>query len=275
MRAAKVSVVFLCLAFASVGLLASGLFVSGCSSKTPAFEGIVNRGVTPISPQSPYMGSNIFLAQEMEQSLFLYNFIQSRGSPQAIQVQGSSQMGSELSMFYSREREYYSAIPRIDPSTKRREWIIRGPFPILREHYPHVVHLNSDQGGVFEVFGRQETFGGPGKALESREIYPAFVPTPQPTPRPTPRPTPKPGKRRAKSAHTSNPQQTAGPVIAAQGTPINLDQEALLEARRTPSTIVGTPAPLAAPSVVATPGRSAVGDALTSAGSVSSKPAAH
>jgi hypothetical protein len=242
----------------STWALLVGVFGSGCSTNSPAFEGLANRGITPISPQSPYVGSNVFLAQEMEQSLFLYNFIQTRGSPQAIQLQGSGEMKSELIMFYSHQREYYSAIPRIDPSTKGKEWIIRGPFAITREHYPYVAHLSPDEGGVFEVFGRRETYGGPGKAAESRVISPAFIPTPQPTPTPV--------RRRAKKPSTVTAAESAGPSVAVQGTPINLDQEALLEARRTPPAITLSPAAAQpSPKAAATPSRSSLGAALQSA----------
>jgi hypothetical protein len=250
----------------SAAAILVGFFAGGCSTNTPAFDGIANRGITPVSAESPYIGTNVFLAQEMEQSLFLYNFIQSRGSPQAIQLQGNGEMKSELMMFYSREREYYSAIPRIDPATKGREWIIRGPFPITREHYPHVAHLSPDNGGVFEVFGRRETYGGPGKAVESRVISPAFIPTPAPTPIPV-------RKRVKKAAQpVSAADESSGPSIAVQGTPFNLDQEALFEARRTPTVTAATPAAQPSPKAAAAPNRPSLGAALQSA--VSSTPVA-
>lgn len=198
----------------------------GCSSNTPAFDGIVNRGVTPVSSQSPFIGSNMFLAQEMEGSQYLYNFIRTHGAPQAIALEGRSELKSELLMFYSKDREYYSALPHIESETKRREWIIRGPFPVMREHYPHIVHLDSGLGGVFEIFGRREVFGGPARANETRIIQPAFIPTPVPT---------TPVKKRKIATHreqASSDKAPPGPVIAVQGTPINFDQEALFEAKK-------------------------------------------
>jgi hypothetical protein len=252
--------------------LALALFGSACSNNTPAFEGITNRGITPVSPDSPYIGSNVFLAQEMEHSLFLYNFIKSRGAPQAIQLQGNAEMTSEMMLFYSGKNEYYSAIPRIDPNTKGREWIIRGPFPITREQYPYVAHLTPDKGGVFELFGRQERFGGTGEALEYRVINPAFIPTP----RPTSAPTKKRAKKKATAQEASGPQIAVpgipAPGIAVQGTPVNLDQEALFEARRTPSvtpTIAATiqiaPKTADTPNTSDTTGRPSLGAALKSA----------
>lgn len=244
-------ILFFCFsALAVVG----GLLGSGCSTSTAAFYGIANRGITPVSPQNPYMGSNVFLAQEMERSLFLYKFLDSRGSPQAIQLNGSSEMDAELVLFYSDNREYYSAIPHIDRSTKGKEWIIRGPFPLTREHYPLVAHLRADAGGVFEVFGRQERFGGPASAFESRTISPAFIPTPSPTPTPL-------RKRSKNRAHTPIPQESIGPAVAVQGTPLNLDQEALLEARRTPVVAAAALSPTAQPvtNTVGTPGQPTLG----------------
>lgn len=230
------------------------MWTSGCSTNTPAFEGIANRGITPVSPQSPFVGVNVFLGQEMEKSLYLYNFMKSRGAPQAIQVVGDSEMNSELLMFYSREREYFSAVPGIDPHTKTKEWIIRGPFPITREHYPYIARVNADQAGVFEVFGKREVFGGSGNAVESRIIKPAFITTPAPAPKITKRP----GK---KQSNTSGDAQ--GPAIAVQGTPMNLDQEALLEAKRTPITSP-TATSLPAPKAPAPPSHASLDDALKS-----------
>jgi hypothetical protein len=259
MRAALLYFIFLSTLALSIGLAASG-----CSSNTPAFEGIANRGVTPVSSQSPFIGSNVFLAQEMEKSVYLYNFMNTRGAPQAIQVLGSQELDSELLMFYSKEREYYSAVPKVDPQTKAKEWIIRGPFAITREHYPAVAHLNSSQGGVFEIFGRQEVLGGPVRAIDSRIIQPAFVPTPAATP--------VPKKRKAKKSAKDEQNTGTGPSIAVQGTPINLDQEALYEARRKAAAIPSvaptaavTVAPSTSPKAADATKRPSLEDALNSA----------
>jgi hypothetical protein len=169
-------------------------------------------------------------------------------------------------MFYSREREYYSAVPRIEPTTKTKEWIIRGPFPVTREQYPYVAHLHSGQGGIFEVFGRQEVLGGAASATESRIIHPAFIPTPAPTP--------KLIKRKAKrSSASAAPAETAGPAVAVQGTPINLDQEALLESKRT-ATTPPQPSPAAAQITSAPASRPSLDDALRSAVQTPTAPAA-
>jgi hypothetical protein len=226
---------------ASLSVIAGAISI-GCSAKTPAFEGITNQGIVSVSSQSPFMGANVFLGQEMESSSYLYNFMRSRGSPQAIELSGTSEMGAQMNLFYSREREFYTAVPKFDQQTKTKEWIIRGPYPITREQYPYVSKLNEDQGGVFEIFGRTETFGGTGRTIESRVIAPAFIPTPRPKPIRKAKPVIKDEKEAQGPKAVTTP--AFGPIIAVQGTPINLDQKALMEARRaaTPSQAVATAA---------------------------------
>jgi len=228
---------------ASIALIA-GVVSVGCSTKTPAFEGIANQGILTVSPQSPFVGANVFLAQEMECSSYLYNFMRSRGSPQAIEVNGSSEKNSQMNLFYSREREFYAAVPKYDPQNKNKEWFIRGPYPITREQYPYIAKLDSDQGGVFEIFGRTEAFGGPGRTIESRVIAPVFIPTPRPKPirKATKVSIKKDDSEKVEAKPTAI--SALGPIIAVQGTPINLDQKALMEARRatTPSQAVATTA---------------------------------
>jgi hypothetical protein len=45
--------------------------------------GWANQGLVPVSADSPFVGANVYLAKEMEDSLYLYNFLRSRGSPGA------------------------------------------------------------------------------------------------------------------------------------------------------------------------------------------------
>lgn len=205
----------------------------GCSRNTPAFNGIANRGITTVSSESAFVGANVFLAQEMERSLYLYKFIQSRGAPQAIELTGDSDSSSELVLFYSRPGEYYSAVPGIDPTTKTKEWIIRGPFPITREQYPYISHLDPNRGGVFEIFGKRVIYGTLDSTVPTRIIKPAFVPTPSPTI--------KPLKKARRKVTTSATTVQKGPAVTVQGTPINLDQEALFKAKQATATSAETP----------------------------------
>lgn len=211
-------------------IFAAIITLTACATapSNPAFPGLTNRGVVPVSADSPSVGANLFLAGEMERSTHLYNFIHSKGAPQALEARGENEISSELLLFYAKSREYYSATPHTDPITKTNEWIIRGPYPINREHHSLIHRLDPDQGAVLEVFGRREVFGRANSALDTRIIAPAFVPTPKPKNRPQLRR----GRTHDKGAATVGdkaPQN--GPAVSVQGTPINLDQEALLESK--------------------------------------------
>jgi hypothetical protein len=170
------------------------------------------------------VGANLFLAGEMERSTYLYNFIHTKGAPQAIEARGESEGSSELLLFYAKNREYYSATPHTDPTTKTKEWIIRGPYPINREHHSLLKRIDPDQGAILEVFGRREIFGIASSPIESRIIAPAFIPTPKHKKRASV----KKGKEKGAEGEQSS---NNGPAVAVQGTPINLDQEALLESK--------------------------------------------
>jgi hypothetical protein len=231
---------------ALAAVVASLSYLVACSPQYNAtFTNIANQGVVPVSADNAYVGSNIFLAKEMEESVYLYNFMQRRGSPQAIEVVGSSEEKAELTLFYSDKNESYRATPQIDKRSKTKEWIVRGPYAIDRNYWRQITSL-PNEGGVFEVFGKKEVFGGRAVAAETRVIAPAFVPTPHPTPRPV-------KKKVAPSKDTTGAPAISGPI----GTPSNLDQEALLEARRSPPT-----PPAQAPTVASSPGAKAIDDAL-------------
>ena len=175
----------------------------------------------PVSEDNPYMGANLFLAKEMEQSVYLYNFMRDKGAPQGIELKGSSEEDVEAHFYYTSTPEEYVAKPaprqksRIKES--RREWIIIGPFAVERDNYRSVEQLEKTSGGAFELFGKRE-FLGTGPARGSNEtLKPVFIPTPVPTKRPV--------KRKAAGSHdTTTPEQSSK-------LPLNSDQEALKEAK--------------------------------------------
>jgi len=207
---------------ALVTLVGSALLVSlGCSAATTTFSSLSNQGIVPVSSENPFMGSNLFLAKEMEESSYLYNFLKERGAPQAIALQGEKEEEAQMTMYYSGTHESYSATPQIDPTLRNREWIIRGPYALDRSVYREVSQLPPSDGAVFEIFGRREVLGGPVRAAETRVIAPAFVPTPKPK-----------LHRKKRKAKTEQPATTESTTTASSGdAPSNFDQEALAEAR--------------------------------------------
>jgi hypothetical protein len=205
---------------------------TSCSSRNTTFYSLANEGLIPVSIDNPHVGSNVFLAEEMEQSNYLYSFLKSRGAPQGIEILGTSEKSAELRLYFSDKREMYKATPQFDPQNKSKEWIIKGPYGLDREAYRALQQLHSEHGAVFEIFGKREVLGGVARAAEVRVIAPAFVPTPRPTPRPVRKVTP------------SAPTTATGPDIGFTGGGSNLDQEALIEALKAKlTTPTAAPAP--------------------------------
>lgn len=194
----------------------------GCHSQS-TFSSLRNEGVVPVSSDNPFVGSNLFLAKEMERSTYLYNFVKQRGAPQAIELMGEDESALEVKMLYAATREVYFGRLHQDQAAKTREWIIRGPYAVDRSDFRTVAALATEERAVFEMFGRREVFGRDAKGSERQVILPAFVPTPLPTPKPKPR-KPKPSG----AVSVDGVAATPTPNTAA---PMNFDQKALIEAR--------------------------------------------
>jgi hypothetical protein len=196
------------------------MIVLACASRQTPFTSLLNRGIMPVSEDNPFMGANLFLAKEMEQSVYLYNFMRDKGAPQGIELKGSSDEDVEAHFYYASALEEYVAKPAPRQKSRikdtRREWIIIGPFAVERDNYHSVQQLEKTSGGAFEIFGRREFLGtGPARG-SGEELKPVFIPTPVPTK--------KPVKRRP----TGHP--AASSTETPKG-PLNSDQEALREAR--------------------------------------------
>ena len=168
------------------------------------------------------MGANLFLAKQMEQSVYLYNFMKDKGAPQGLELKGDNEDEAEAHLFYTSGPEEYIAKPA--PRKKfarnkdtRREWIIIGPFAIDREHYRAVEQLEKTSGGAFEIFGRREFLGKSPARGSDETLRPVFIPTPVPTKAPVKRKKPT-SEERIEAAATPN----------SKG-PLNFDQQALKE----------------------------------------------
>lgn len=195
--------------------------VLGCSAASHStFSSLSEQGILSVSSDNPFVGANIFLASEMEESRYLYNFIKEKGSPQAIELTGREIADCELKLFYSGRQEMYTAVAQFDRSLGAKEWIVRGPYALDRGSYRQVSALPSGQGGVFQVFGRREVFGGEVRATETRVIPPVFIEPPKP----------KPAKHRVQAKPKATPSATVKEEPVSN--PTNLDQEAIAEARR-------------------------------------------
>ncbi len=168
------------------------------------------------------MGANLFLAREMEQSVYLYNFMRERGAPQGIELKGDSEDDVEAHFYYTSGPEEYLAKPAPRPrfnrnKDTRREWIIIGPFAVDKERYREIQQLQSTGGGAFELFGRREFLGQHSNPGTQVALRPVFVPTPIPP------------KRHAPKKRTE--VDTSGASSLNSKEPLNFDQQALKEAK--------------------------------------------
>ncbi len=213
-----------------VACLATAAFVVGltaCANRNPQFSAIHDQGLIPVSRDNPYVGTNLYLASEMEQSSYLFNFFKENGVPQAIELVGGSEDSAELKMFYNGKNQLYVATPIQKRDPDAAEWVIRGPYNIDKNYYRQVSQLSTQTAASFELWGRRETVGGVEAVAEQRVILPAFVPTPKPKPRVKP--------TTAKKDDATKPASGEGPAISgvySAGQPeLTLDQQALMESK--------------------------------------------
>ena len=198
----------------------------GCATRHPTFSSVTEKGVLPISKTNPFMGANIFLAHEMEESNYLYNILRKEGAPQAIKVSGRTPSSSLLELYYVERLMLYRASAQLDLVLGTREWMIEGPYPIDRQTYQQVHTLQGEGvGGLFEIFGKRELLDGHSHSSPTRVIKPVFIPTPKP-------PTRKTFKRVKGKKHPPKKTEAASSTPHTTGTPMNYDQQALFEARK-------------------------------------------
>ncbi len=209
--------------------------LSGCSSHHPSFSSVAEKGVLPVSRTNPFMGANVFLAHEMEESNYLYSFLRKEGAPQAIRIIGRSYPSSTLELFYVNRLEMYRASSQPDMVLGIREWMIQGPFSIDRATYQKLQGLQETVGGVFEIFGKREILDGKEHPKPTRTIQPVFVPTPKP-------------KKRVRAVSKGAKKHAVGDTSASATptppeSPINFDQQALFEARKKMTPVANGSAP--------------------------------
>jgi len=208
--------------FAVAVLACSLTTLIACSTRGSKFSSLLNQGIMPVSEENAFMGANLFLAHEMEQSVYLYNFMKDRGAPQGIELKGDNEDEVEAHFYYTAGPEEYLAKPAPRPrfnrnKDTRREWIIIGPFAVDKERYREIQQLQRTNGGAFEIFGRREFLGQQASPGTEVALRPVFVPTPIP-----------PKKHVAKRKPSVD---TSASTATNSKEPMNFDQQALKEAK--------------------------------------------
>ncbi|MEN9846394.1 MAG: hypothetical protein RIS36_1541 [Pseudomonadota bacterium] len=208
--------------FAVAVIVCSLATLIACSTQSSKFSSLLNQGIMPVSEENAFMGANLFLAREMEQSVYLYNFMKERGAPQGIELKGDSEVDVEAHFYYTAGPEEYLAKPAPEPrfnrnQNTRREWIIIGPFAVDKERYREIQQLAQTNGGSFEIFGRREFLGQHSSPGTQVALRPVFVPTAIP-----------PKKHVVKKKPSVD---TSAPFTSNGKEPMNFDQQALKEAK--------------------------------------------
>lgn len=207
--------------FRAVIICTSALLIS-CSSGIKTQPLLVNKGILPLSINNPYHGPNLFLAQEAENSAYLFSFLRSRGGPFAIEIKESHFSSPKVVMYYPKEQEMY--IGQQDTRENRSEWVINGPYSIQRLEYRNLSRMEGAFSSVpvFSIDGRDYRFGPEPTEPKVRVVVPRI---PTPLPRPKKRVVRKPSV-------TSNVAQPNTPEIDAKKfIPLNSDQQALAIAK--------------------------------------------
>lgn len=143
------------------------LLLTSCHYKISNYPSLVNQGILPISKQQAYIGTNLFLSNEMQESPYLYNFLKSQGAPDAIEIVSKSFNNDRFYLYYYNAKEVYIADPRV--SHGKREWIIKGPkIPNWRDLklIRNVIDLSKDETPLV-VNGRQEYFKSKSSSLQT------------------------------------------------------------------------------------------------------------
>lgn len=193
------------------------IFLNGCYPEIDT-PGVGNRGILPLSTSNPYLGSNLFLAKQMERSTYLLNFMKTRGAPVALELIEGDFNPPHMLLFYPRDKEVFAAELIKRRGSDRAEWIIRGPYQIEREDYRQLASMEIAMAGepLFVIRGRQQRFLVESQK-DSRQVVTAVLP-------PIPTPTPKPKVKKPSAGATPTPVPDEDPQ---KWVPINTDQQAL------------------------------------------------
>lgn len=157
-------------------------FIFSCSSSISGYPSLVNQGPLPLSPTNPYVGTNLFLAEEFQKSSDLYNFLKGRGAPAAIEIIEEGVQVPRMRMFYTKDKQYY--IGDLQRLGDQSQWVVRGPFAITRQEYRRLPKDSSSMPNepVF-AYGNSNSFRFIEERPEPATVVAIAIPTPKPTPK--------------------------------------------------------------------------------------------
>ncbi|MBX7136683.1 MAG: hypothetical protein K1X83_01780 [Oligoflexia bacterium] len=208
-------------------LLSAGLFLaSGCSApQVNTFPSLANQGQLALSTTNPYLGSNLFLSQEMERSTYLYNFMKGRGAPTAMELLEKGDSPSRILLYYPKDKEVYAAdLMIVGKDINSRQWVTRGPYQIDRKDFKNLLRMENSMVGepVFVLRGKEHRFRFQHDEPSDRVI--AALPPPIPTPKPAPKP-------KKKVIYQSNGEGGVSEINPRDFRPLNSDQQAIQMAK--------------------------------------------
>jgi hypothetical protein len=203
------------------------LTITACSQRVDyGLPGYSNQGILPLSIDDAYNGANLFISREMENSPYLYRFIESHGAPDAIEVVDRKFEDSKVHLFYLQERAVYSMVA--SDTEKVRQWVVRGPFQMNWKDIRELSRLNRNKytRPNLVVWGREMRFKEAPQQPVAQVITPVIPPPPPPKPKVIKRPvikevkeTPKPTISKEEEMLTLDPTKFK---------PLNTDQQAIL-----------------------------------------------
>lgn len=199
-------------------VLACCLAAACSTQQSHPYSVLSTQGVLAVSMENPRLGSNLFLGSEAERSPNLYQFLETRGAPVAIEILQDPSAPTRFLMFYPRDSQVFMAV--LHQTESAREWIISGPFGIQRRDLKTTAAMQRAlRGGPapFLINGRIRRFYGESDSQTARVLTPSL-------PTPTPAPTPPPPRKRVKK--DLDPAEVPPPFK-----PLNVDQQAIAMAQ--------------------------------------------
>ena len=205
-------------------VIAICLTAASCSSSLKSYSSLANQGILPLSTTNPYLGSNLFLGQELQRSSVLFNFFKSRGSPAAIEIEEEGFGPTHLILYYPRDKEVY--LSELGGRGQTSQWIVRGPFSIDRKDFLNLNRMALSPLGepVFMIDDRQFRFRFQREYEDTKIAAPILAP---PLPTPTPKPVVKKKPKIIKVVGDEKVDKDPTFNTSGEFRPLNTDQQAI------------------------------------------------